>query len=131
MNTFQEVPVARRNRILQCIGDCRLSFVQAKQVIFHYQQLNNEKDDISKLEHVQLVLSVSYRRRGDMVIDLVSPQGTTSRLLAKRPFDNSDDGLAKWPFTSMEFWDEKPQGEWTVTIRDEKVMYSLQARLFT
>jgi len=66
-----------------------------------------------------------------MVIDLVSPQGTTSRLLAKRPFDSSDDGLAKWPFTSVEFWDEKPQGEWTVTIRDEKVMYSLQAELFT
>lgn len=108
-----------------------MSFLQTKQVIFRYQQLNNEKDDISKLEHVQLVLSVSYRRRGDMVIDLVSPQGTTSRLLAKRPFDSSNDGLAKWPFASVEFWDEKPQGEWTVTIRDEKVMYSLQSRLFT
>ena len=58
-----------------------------------------------------------------MVIDLVSPQGTTSRLLAKRPLDSSSDGLAKWPFTSVEFWDEKPLGEWTVTIRDEKVMY--------
>lgn len=57
-----------------------------------------------------------------MVIDLVSPQGTTSRLLAKRPLDNSNDGLAKWPFTSVEFWDENPRGEWTVTIRDEKVM---------
>ena len=75
------------------------------------------------MEHVQLVLSVSYRRRGDMVIDLVSPQGTTSRLLAKRPLDSSSDGLVKWPFTTVEFWDENPEGEWTVKIRDEKVMY--------
>ena len=58
-----------------------------------------------------------------MVIDLVSPQGTTSRLLAKRPLDSSNDGLVKWPFASVEFWDEKPRGEWTVTIRDEKVVY--------
>lgn len=56
-----------------------------------------------------------------MVVELVSPQGTTSRLLSKRPIDDSADGLSKWPFTTVEFWDENPHGEWTVKIRDEKV----------
>lgn len=68
-----------------------------------------------------MVLSVRHRRRGDMVIELTSPQGTTSQLLAKRPLDDSTRGLDKWPFTSVEFWGENPQGDWTVKIRDAKV----------
>ena len=67
------------------------------------------------------MLSVRHRRRGDMVIELTSPQGTTSQLLAKRPLDDSTRGLDKWPFTSVEFWGENPQGNWTVKIRDAKV----------
>ena len=68
-----------------------------------------------------MVLSVTHRRRGDMVIELTSPQGTASQLLAKRPLDDSSRGLDKWPFTSVEFWGENPQGDWTVKIRDAKV----------
>lgn len=83
-------------------------------------KLNNDDNSITKLEHVQLVLSVTHRRRGDLVIDLTSPQGTTSRLLAKRPQDDATYGLDAWPFTSVEFWGENPQGEWTLKISDEK-----------
>ena len=64
---------------------------------------------------------MTHRRRGDLVIDLTSPQGTTSRLLAKRPQDDATYGLDAWPFTSVEFWGENPQGEWTLKISDEKV----------
>ena len=98
-----------------------LWLVADKVVFFSYKQLRNDDNSIRTLEHVQLVLSVKLRRRGDMVIDLTSPQGTTSRLLAKRPADDSTDGLDKWPFTSVEFWGENPNGEWTVTITDERV----------
>ena len=55
------------------------------------------------------------------MIDLISPHGTTSRLLAKRPADDNSDGLKDWPFMSVEFWDENPRGVWTVRIRDERV----------
>ena len=100
-----------------------LGMVTNKIVFFpFYNQLENDNTAISKLEHVQLVLSVKYRRRGDMVIKLTSPQGTTSQLLAKRPLDDSTDGLHKWPFTSVEFWGENPRGEWTVKIKDDKVL---------
>jgi len=91
-------------------------------------KLRNEDESIRTLEHVQLVLSVKHRRRGDMVIHLTSPQGTTSRLLAKRPGDDSSRGLDKWPFTSVEFWGEKPQGEWTLKITDEKSANSYSPR---
>lgn len=83
-------------------------------------KLNNDDNSIAKLEHVQLILSVKYRRRGDMVVDLTSPQGTTSRLLSRRPEDDATYGLDAWPFMTVEFWGENPQGEWTLKIADEK-----------
>lgn len=39
---------------------------------------------ISRLEHVQARLTLSYNRRGDLAIHLISPAGTRSTLLAAR-----------------------------------------------
>lgn len=55
------------------------------------------------------------------MIKLTSPQGTTSRLLSRRPADDSAYGLDKWPFMSVQFWGENPQGKWTVKIMDVRV----------
>lgn len=39
---------------------------------------------IRSLEHVQVKLSLSYSRRGDLEISLTSPMGTRSTLVAIR-----------------------------------------------
>lgn len=39
---------------------------------------------VAQLEHVQARLTLSYNRRGDLAIHLVSPAGTRSTLLAAR-----------------------------------------------
>lgn len=39
---------------------------------------------ITRLEHAQARLTLSYNRRGDLAIHLVSPMGTRSTLLAAR-----------------------------------------------
>lgn len=39
---------------------------------------------VSSLEHVQAQLTLSYNRRGNLAIYLISPQGTRSTLLASR-----------------------------------------------
>lgn len=39
---------------------------------------------IRSLEHVQVQLSLSYSRRGDLVITLTSPMGTMSTLVTVR-----------------------------------------------
>lgn len=41
-------------------------------------------DYVARLEHVQARLTLSYNRRGDLAIHLVSPMGTRSTLLAAR-----------------------------------------------
>ena len=77
------------------------------------------QDELRYLEHVQLVLTLDYTRRGDLAIDLTSPMGTKSRLLSPRGEDLSDEGFMKWPFMTTHSWGEDPRGTWTLEINDE------------
>lgn len=43
-----------------------------------------EPNHVTRLEHAQARLTLSYNRRGDLAIHLVSPMGTRSTLLAAR-----------------------------------------------
>ncbi|CAD5119926.1 DgyrCDS8504 [Dimorphilus gyrociliatus] len=70
------------------------------------------------LEHVVIMVNMSYTRRGDLHIILKSPTQTDTTLLPKRPADNSSDGLKYWPFMSVHSWGENPNGEWTLIVRD-------------
>lgn len=58
-------------------------------------------------------------RRGDLQIQLTSPQGTKSTLLAKRPHDISKAGFNQWPFMSVHTWGERPHGTWKLEIHNE------------
>jgi len=99
---------------------------------------------ISRLEHAQARLTLSYNRRGDLAIHLVSPMGTRSTLLAARsvpgqwdgswqrlpgcvthtvsslprPHDYSADGFNDWAFMTTHSWDEDPSGEWLLEIEN-------------
>ncbi|XP_061100380.1 furin (paired basic amino acid cleaving enzyme) a isoform X2 [Conger conger] len=73
---------------------------------------------VSSLEHAQAQLSLSYSRRGNLAIYLISPQGTRSTLLAPRPHDYSSEGFSDWAFMTTHSWDEDPRGEWTLEIKN-------------
>uniref|UniRef100_A0A8C4JSY2 furin n=1 Tax=Dromaius novaehollandiae TaxID=8790 RepID=A0A8C4JSY2_DRONO len=73
---------------------------------------------ISRLEHAQARLTLSYNRRGDLAIHLVSPMGTRSTLLASRPHDYSADGFNDWAFMTTHSWDEDPAGDWVLEIEN-------------
>ena len=79
------------------------------------------KGHLKKLEHVQLYLTMSTpRTRGDVVVKLTSPSGTTSNLLSKRPKDRGgsrwDAGFKNWALMTVNFWDEEPYGKWKLQI---------------
>ncbi|NXJ72308.1 PCSK4 convertase, partial [Rostratula benghalensis] len=82
---------------------------------------------IRSLEHVQVQLSLSYSRRGDLVIALTSPMGTTSTLVTVRPFDTSQQGYKDWTFMSTHFWDENPNGTWTLHLENKGDAYNTAA----
>ena len=62
-------------------------------------------------------LASSHPKRGDIKIDLTSPQGTTSTLLPYRLYDFvNEDGYSNWPFMSVHHWGENPVGTWTLRV---------------
>uniref|UniRef100_A0A914VV88 P/Homo B domain-containing protein n=1 Tax=Plectus sambesii TaxID=2011161 RepID=A0A914VV88_9BILA len=68
------------------------------------------------LEHVQVVATVRFGKRGDLRLTLYSPRGTRSELLPPRPQDFNTNGFHKWPFLSVQMWGEDPRGDWTLTV---------------
>ncbi len=58
-------------------------------------------DKVNVLEHVQAHVTLAASKRGDVQIFLVSPSGTRSNLVAKRPRDYSRAGFNDWPFMTV------------------------------
>uniref|UniRef100_A0A4W3GU65 Proprotein convertase subtilisin/kexin type 4 n=1 Tax=Callorhinchus milii TaxID=7868 RepID=A0A4W3GU65_CALMI len=77
------------------------------------------KNYIRSLEHVQAQISLAYSRRGDLVISLISPGGTRSKLVDVRPYDTSSQGYRDWTFMTTHSWDEDPKGLWTLEIENK------------
>lgn len=73
---------------------------------------------VTSLEHVQARLTLSYNRRGNLAIHLISPAGTRSTLLHPRPHDYSSEGFNDWAFMTTHSWDEDPTGAWTLEIEN-------------
>lgn len=73
---------------------------------------------VAFLEHVVVRVLIVHPRRGDLEISLVSPSGTRSQLLARRLFDNSNEGFRNWEFMTVHCWGERAEGTWTLEISD-------------
>lgn len=68
------------------------------------------------LEEVLVTLSVSHAYRGDLEAFLVSPGGTSSRIMLRSGSDNGAN--LSWTFTLNTFWGENPNGTWTIRLTD-------------
>nr|CDP91732.1 BMA-BLI-4, isoform c [Brugia malayi] len=68
------------------------------------------------LEHVQVLATFRFGKRGDLKLTLFSPRGTSSVLLPPRPQDFNSNGIHKWPFLSVQTWGEDPRGTWTLMV---------------
>jgi subtilisin family serine protease len=72
-----------------------------------------------RMTHAELTLNATHARRGDLEVTLVSPSGTRSVLAEDRTLDTGAD-YSDWKFTSVQFWDESSEGDWTIEIRDRR-----------
>uniref|UniRef100_A0A8C8ST95 Proprotein convertase subtilisin/kexin type 6 n=1 Tax=Pelusios castaneus TaxID=367368 RepID=A0A8C8ST95_9SAUR len=79
---------------------------------------NHYEQRVVYLEHVVVRVTIEHSRRGDLQINLTSPSGTESQLLARRAFDISNEGFKNWEFMTVHCWGEKAEGEWTLKIQD-------------
>ncbi|XP_076750015.1 furin-like protease 1 isoform X1 [Xylocopa sonorina] len=124
MDAAAMVRVARKWRTVPEQHKCEVSAPHMGRPIPPKSQLTlelhvKECSDVNFLEHVQAKVSLLASRRGDLQIQLTSPQGTRSVLLAKRPHDVSKAGFNQWPFMSVHTWGERPHGTWKLEIHNE------------
>ena len=98
------------------------------------------------VEHVELGIDIRHTRLGDLVIEVISPNGTISNLLNRptategRPFGLTGEysGLPThlmFDLSSSQFYGEDGQGEWQVTVRDVRAeetgkVYGLSLRVY-
>ena len=75
---------------------------------------------VNFLEHVQCKVTLSHVPRGGLRILLASPSGTVSTLLFERPQDVLGSSFDRWPFMSVHFWGERPEGVWNLTVVNTK-----------
>ncbi|KAI9221734.1 peptidase S8/S53 domain-containing protein, partial [Blastocladiella britannica] len=73
----------------------------------------------ARTEVVAVTLHVTHTSRGQVMVDLTSPGGVTSRLMTQRIKDTSELGFANWTMSSVAHWDEDPVGAWTLTVSDQ------------
>ncbi|KAH8905964.1 pheromone processing endoprotease KexB [Coniochaeta sp. PMI_546] len=77
--------------------------------------------NLERLEHVTVTMNVEHTRRGDLSVDLISPNKIVSHLSVTRRLDNTEAGYDDWTFMSVVHWGESGVGTWTIIVKDTKV----------
>lgn len=77
-----------------------------------------KKANFERVEHITLTMNVEHQRRGDLMVQLISPTGMMSQLSTARRDDEAPYGYIDWTFMSVAHWGESGIGNWTVIIKD-------------
>jgi hypothetical protein len=87
--------------------------------LYHYYDDDNGNTDYPDTEDRDIYdwLGESHPKRGDISIELTSPQGTKSILLPYRKYDFiNTEGYTNWEFMTVHCWEENPIGSWKLDI---------------
>jgi kexin len=63
-----------------------------------------EQNNFDVLEHVTVRVWITHDRRGDVEVEVTSPNGITSVLAARRRVDADKNGFPGWRFMSVKHW---------------------------
>ena len=63
-----------------------------------------ERNNLEGLEHVTVRVWITHDRRGDVEVEIISPNGIKSILAARRNIDSSNEGYPGWRFMSVKHW---------------------------
>ncbi|KAH6651195.1 peptidase S8/S53 domain-containing protein [Chaetomium tenue] len=74
--------------------------------------------NFQRVEHITVTMNVEHGRRGDISVDLISPNKIVSHLSVTRKNDESTEGYDDWTFMSVAHWGESGAGTWTIIVRD-------------
>jgi subtilisin-like proprotein convertase family protein len=69
-----------------------------------------------RTETVEVTFNATHGDRGNLEVTLTAPSGQQA-VLARERFDFGAN-YSNWRFTSVESWDENPNGVWTLLVKD-------------
>jgi kexin len=62
------------------------------------------QNNFEALEHITVRVWITHDRRGDVEVEVISPNGIKSILAARRRDDTNRDGYPAWRFMSVKHW---------------------------
>ncbi|KAG8217632.1 peptidase S8/S53 domain-containing protein [Butyriboletus roseoflavus] len=75
--------------------------------------------NLEGLEQLTITVWISHSKRGDVEVELISPNGIKSILAAVRRQDFATVGFKGWQFMTLKHWGENPVGDWTIRVSDQ------------
>lgn len=60
--------------------------------------------NLARVEHITVTMNVEHSRRGDISVDLISPENVVSHLATARKDDDASTGYDNWTFMSVAHW---------------------------
>lgn len=91
------------------------------QQITSYIEVSKEdmaKANLQRIEHITVTINIEHQRRGDVTVDLISPDGILSNLATARRHDDSSDGFVEWTLMTVKHWGESGVGQWRLVVGD-------------
>ncbi|KAF5270367.1 hypothetical protein FQR65_LT05555 [Abscondita terminalis] len=99
-------------------GNYKVSYQNPSEIIFISDGCKGTSNEVTYLEHVEVITDIKYSIRGALEIYLTSPSKTRAQILNTRKNDISNKGFQNWTFMSVITWGELSQGEWRVRVED-------------
>ncbi|PPQ93274.1 hypothetical protein CVT25_015272 [Psilocybe cyanescens] len=78
-----------------------------------------EESNLEALEHINVRVWIDHASRGEVEVEIVSPNGIKSVLGGRRTSDRDSSGYPGWMFMSVKHWGENPVGDWTIMVKDQ------------
>lgn len=77
---------------------------QGVESILSVTQEMAEDNNFETLEHITVRVWIQHQRRGDVEVEVTSPNGIKSVLAQKRDSDDASTGFPGWTFMSVKHW---------------------------
>lgn len=90
-------------------------------VSYEVTQAMLDEANLERLEHITVTMNIEHTRRGDLSVDLVSPNKLVSHLSVSRENDEARAGYDDWTFMSVVHWGETGVGNWTIIVKDTQI----------
>jgi kexin len=94
--------------------------------------VNMSHTNVTFIEMVILRIALTHPRRGDVAVQIISPEGTISVLAEHRNDPNPNFPAEGWSFSSLHHWGEsQADGTWEIQIRDASSPQRTKVQWFT